>query len=71
MPPLSASPSIELLLLIPVFLWIITAIFQWLWNITIPGIFKLREISFWEAFRLLLISGFLFGGQFIRFNSGR
>jgi hypothetical protein len=48
-----------------------TAIFQWLWNITMPQVFNLREISFWIAFRLLLIAGFLSSGSFIKFNSNR
>lgn len=62
-------PSLESYFLIaPLLIFISVAIFQYLWNITIPGIFKLREISFWEAFRLLLISAFLFGG--LRFKSG-
>ena len=58
------------LFVIPLFIWFAIAIFQYLWNTTIPGIFKLREISFWEAFRLLLISAFLFGGAFIRYKTG-
>jgi hypothetical protein len=45
-----------------------TAIFQWLWNITMPEVFGLREIRFWVAFRLLLIAGLLAGGHFISFN---
>ncbi len=40
----------------------ITALFVHLWNITVPGIFQLREIEFWEGFRLLLLSCILFGG---------
>jgi hypothetical protein len=47
-----------------------TAIFQWLWNITMPEAFGLREIRFWVAFRLLLIAGFLTSGSFINFNLG-
>ena len=50
--------------------WIVIALFQYLWNCTIPGIFKLRKIGFWEAFRLLLISAILFGGSFVRLKSG-
>ena len=58
-----------MLLLIPVILLLVTALLQWLWNITIPGIFNLREITFWEAFRLLIIAGILFGGgRNINFN---
>ena len=43
------------------------AIFQWLWNITMPEAFGLRQIRFWVAFRLLLIAAFLTSGGLIRF----
>ncbi len=71
MPPffnLFSSPIIWLLALFSI--WLFIALFQYLWNCTIPDIFKLPEISFWEAFRLLLISAFLFGGSFLRFRAG-
>lgn len=38
-----------------------TAVFQWLWNATMPEVFGLGNIRFWVAFRLLLIAGFLVG----------
>ncbi len=44
------------------FLFIGSIFLKWLWNITIPRIFKLPEITYWEAFRLILIVGILFGG---------
>jgi hypothetical protein len=44
--------------------FISTAILKWLWNITIPGIFGVREITFWEASRLIIIAGILFGKGF-------
>lgn len=47
-----------------------TAVFQWLWNITMPEAFGLRRIGFWVAFRLLLIAGFLSSGGFVKFNLG-
>lgn len=47
---------------------LLTAIFQWLWNITTPEVFGPRRIGFWLAFRLLLIAGFLTSGNFISFN---
>ncbi len=75
MPPLSPSffPSslgFMALLIVPLLIFVSIAIFQWLWNITVPGIFKIRAIGFWEAFRLLLLSAILFGGSFVRFKSG-
>gem|GEM_PF-2059993 len=47
-----------------IILFIFTAILKWLWNITIPSIFGIREITFWESFRLILIAGILFGKGF-------
>lgn len=52
-------------LLILLLVLMATTIFQWLWNITMPEAFGLRPIRFWVAFRLLLIAGFLAGGQFV------
>jgi hypothetical protein len=49
---------------------LLTAIFQWLWNITMPEAFGLRPIRFWIAFRLLLIAAFLASGSLIKFNIG-
>jgi hypothetical protein len=50
------------------FVLLVTAIFQWLWNITMPETFGLKQIGFWVAFRLLLIAGFLTSGHFINFS---
>ena len=53
------------ILLIPVFIALFFALiglFQWLWNITMPQVFNLKVITYWQAFRLLLIAGMLFGG---------
>ena len=44
------------------------AILQWLWNITMPQVFGLKRISYWIAFRLLIIADLLFSGSHIRFN---
>jgi hypothetical protein len=61
-----------LFLLIPlgIFLFfVLVAIFQWLWNITMPQVFNLNAVTYWQAFRILLIAGFLFGSsQFPSFN---
>lgn len=40
------------------------ALLEWLWNITIPDIFGIREITIWEALRLMFISALLFGAPF-------
>jgi hypothetical protein len=58
-----------LVLLAIVVFFVLVAIFQWLWNITMPQVFNLTTISYWQAFRILLISGFLFGSShFPSFN---
>ena len=58
-----------IILLIPIVIVIFTALFQWLWNITMPEVFGLKRITFWQAFRILILAGFLFGaGSFVRFT---
>jgi hypothetical protein len=37
-------------------------VFKWLWNWLMPDIFGLRQISYWQAFGLLLLGKLLFGG---------
>jgi hypothetical protein len=55
--------------LIPLVFGIVIALFRWLWNITMPQVFGLKTITFWQAFRLLLLAGMLFnGGAFLKIN---
>lgn len=35
---------------------VVTALFQWLWNITMPDMFRLKRITYWQAFRLLILA---------------
>lgn len=35
---------------------------EWLWNWLMPGIFGLRQITYWQAFGLLLLAKIFFGG---------
>ena len=55
-PMLGAAGILLILILIP----LVVALFQWLWNITMPQVFNLNTVTFWQAFRLLLISSLLF-----------
>ncbi len=55
--------------MVPLFLFLIVGLFflivallQWLWNITIPELFGLKSVTYWQAFRLLVIAYILFGG---------
>jgi hypothetical protein len=51
--------------------FLVPAIFQWLWNITMPEVFGLNELTYWQAFRLLLIATMLVGGAgFIKIKLG-
>ena len=55
--------------LIPLVFGIVIALFRWLWNITMPQVFGLKTITFWQAFRLLLLAGMLSnGGAFLKIN---
>lgn len=54
------------LLMIPVAIgifFLIIWLFSWLWNITMPQVFGLKSITYWQAFRLMLIAGLLFGSM--------
>jgi hypothetical protein len=45
-----------------VLLFLLAWLLQYLWNITMPQVFNLKEVTYWQAFRLLLIAAILFGG---------
>jgi hypothetical protein len=51
-----------ILLMVVGLFFLIVALLQWLWNITIPEVFGLKSITYWQAFRLLIIAAILFGG---------
>lgn len=60
------APRIMGLFILGVALLFLAAwLLKWLWNMTIPQVFGLKEITFWQAFRLLLIAGLLFGGTHV------
>lgn len=56
------SPAILLIPLLIILFFLVIALLQWLWNITMPDVFNLKPITYWQAFRLILIAGILFGG---------
>jgi hypothetical protein len=45
-----------------VLLFLVAGLLQYLWNITMPQVFNLNQVTYWQAFRLLLIAVILFGG---------
>ena len=56
---LKMIPNIFLIIVLLVV--VATVAFKWLWNTTIPQIFGLKEITYWQSLRLLLIAWLLFG----------
>lgn len=42
--------------------FLVSAIFQWLWNTTLVDIFYIKKIRFWQSVRLLLMAMILTGG---------
>ena len=44
------------------FALVLGVVVQWLWNWLMPDIFGLKQISYWQAFGLLLLGRLLFGG---------
>ena len=45
-----------------VILAVVSLIFQWLWNTTMPDVFGVKSITLGQAFKIMLISAMLFGG---------
>jgi len=41
---------------------LITLFFRWIWNMTMPEVFGIKTLTFWQAFRILLLAAILFGG---------
>ena len=61
---MGAIGAVELLLIIGgivAFLALVPLLLQWLWNMTMPEVFELNQITFWQAFRLIIIAFLLFG----------
>ncbi len=58
----------QFLLMCVLLLFAVPALFQWLWNITMPETFGLKRIRYWIAFRLLIIAALLTSGGFVHFN---
>lgn len=51
-----------------IMLFAVPALLMWLWNLTVPQVFGLRPLTYWQAFRLAIIASILFGGT--RFSWG-
>lgn len=63
----NAAYTLSMIPLIIGVFFLITLLLQYLWNTTMPDLFNLKQVSFWQAFRLLLIAGILLGGPNLNF----
>ncbi len=43
-------------------------VFRWVWNHTVPAVFGLKQITFWQAVGILLLASILTGGHRIVSN---
>jgi hypothetical protein len=44
--------------------------FQTIWNMTMPEVFGVRGITFWQSVRILVLAGFLAGPGCVSVNIG-
>ena len=42
---------------------IFTLVFRWIWNATVPAVFGLNRITFWQAIGILVLASILTGGH--------
>ena len=38
-------------------------VFRWIWNLTVPAVFGLKTITFWQAVGILILASILTGGN--------
>lgn len=67
---MQVSGFFAILAIVIVIFSIVVLILKWLWNMTMPDVFNLKKITFWQAMRILIISAILFGGggSLLQFN---
>lgn len=42
---------------------ILVFVFRWLWNSTMPDVFGVKQLSFGQALKIMILAGILFGGH--------
>lgn len=42
---------------------IFVLVFRWLWNSTMPEVFAVKELSFGQSLKILILASILFGGH--------
>jgi len=71
--PVALGSNVTMMLGSAIIVWIImlfvlSLVLKWLWNMTMPEVFGLKTITFWQAFRLIIIAAILFGGGNVNLN---
>lgn len=42
---------------------VFTFIFMWIWNLVMPDVFGVKQITPWQALGILILASILFGGH--------
>jgi hypothetical protein len=42
---------------------VLVVVFRWLWNTTMPSVFGVKELTFGQALKILILASILFGGH--------
>jgi hypothetical protein len=42
---------------------VFTFVFMWIWNLVMPEVFGVKQITPWQALGLLILASILFGGH--------
>jgi hypothetical protein len=42
---------------------IFSFIFMWIWNLVVPDVFGLKQVTLWQALGILILASILFGGH--------
>ncbi len=66
--PFPFQPIGFVVLIAAIFVFVFSKLLQYLWNITMPEVFALKPLTFWQAFRLLVIAFILFGWPSLFFH---
>lgn len=57
----TAKKVIMFIVFAPLFIFGFTAIVMWLWNALLPDILGVKEVTYWQAMGILVLSKILFG----------
>ncbi|MEA3277487.1 MAG: hypothetical protein U9Q81_19825 [Pseudomonadota bacterium] len=51
------------LLIALVLIAVLVVVFRWLWNTTMPDVFGVKQLTFGQSLKILILAGILFGGH--------